>query len=105
MISCVFQFGILPPLMSVVEPSALWRLMPLFMLGLISYQSFFEVDPSLLLISGSFMAMKTLEFSVRRMLDELVYVPLDFESRYLVSFINKHHYFLCAHLLLFPNKR
>ena len=78
--------------MSVVEPSVLWRLMPLIMLGLISYQSFFEVDPSLLLISGSFMAMKTLEFSVRRMLDELVYVPLDFESRYLVSFIIRHHH-------------
>jgi ATP/ADP translocase len=26
--------------------------------------------------------MKTLEYSARRMLDEMVYVPLDFESRY-----------------------
>lgn len=81
-ISCVLQFGILPQLMSVVEPSALWRLMPLLMLGLTSFQAS-EVDPSLLLVSGSFMAMKTMEFSVRRMLDELVYVPLDFDSRYL----------------------
>eukprot|EP00560_Eucampia_antarctica_P004692 CAMPEP_0197835884 /NCGR_PEP_ID=MMETSP1437-20131217/27262_1 /TAXON_ID=49252 ORGANISM="Eucampia antarctica, Strain CCMP1452" /NCGR_SAMPLE_ID=MMETSP1437 /ASSEMBLY_ACC=CAM_ASM_001096 /LENGTH=556 /DNA_ID=CAMNT_0043441625 /DNA_START=81 /DNA_END=1751 /DNA_ORIENTATION=+ len=81
-ISCVLQFGILPPLMSVVEPSTLWRLMPLIMVGLTSLQAL-DVDPSLLVISGSFMAMKTMEFSVRRMLDELVYVPLDFDSRYL----------------------
>jgi len=81
-ISCVLQFGILPQIMSVIEPSALWRLMPLIMLGLTAFQAS-EVDPSLLVISGSFMAMKTMEFSVRRMLDELVYVPLDFDSRFL----------------------
>lgn len=40
-------------------------------------------EPSLNLIALAFLLMKTMEFSVRRMLDEMVYVPLDYESRYL----------------------
>lgn len=40
-------------------------------------------NPSLFLISSSFMLFKVLEFSFRRMLDEMVYVPLDFDSRFL----------------------
>ena len=39
-------------------------------------------DPSLYIISACLLTMKTLEYSARRMLDEMVYVPLDFESRY-----------------------
>ena len=39
--------------------------------------------PSLYIISGCFMLFKVLEFSFRRMLDEMVYVPLDFDSRFL----------------------
>lgn len=80
-VSSVLQFAVLPPVMSWVEPSALWRLMPIIMVLFTGFQCL-ENDPSLYLVSGSFMAMKTMEFSVRRMLDEMVYVPLDFESRY-----------------------
>jgi ATP/ADP translocase len=40
-------------------------------------------EPSLNAIALAFQLMKTMEFSVRRMLDEMVYVPLDYESRYL----------------------
>lgn len=40
-------------------------------------------DPSLTMVASAFLVMKTLEFSVRRMLDEMVYVPLDYESRFL----------------------
>lgn len=42
-----------------------------------------HIQPSLTIVSASLLAMKSLEFSVRRMLDELVYVPLDYESRYI----------------------
>lgn len=88
-LSSMLQFGVLPHLMSRLEPSTLWRIMPLIMIGFTSIQSFIsssnkENNPSLLLklVATSFLTMKTLEFSVRRMLDELVYVPLDFESRF-----------------------
>lgn len=64
-----------------IDPSVLWKIMPTIMLAFTTYQSL-QINPSLKLVSACFLVMKTLEFSVRRMLDELVYVPLDFESRY-----------------------
>jgi len=42
----------------------------------------FQENPSLYIVSGSLLVMKVLEYSARRMLDEMVYVPLDFESRF-----------------------
>mmetsp|Transcript_14490 Transcript_14490/g.20661 ORF Transcript_14490/g.20661 Transcript_14490/m.20661 type:complete len:638 (+) Transcript_14490:569-2482(+) len=80
-ISSFLQFGILPSVVPRIEAGSLWKIMPLFVVGTTIFQSF-EKDPSLLVVSGSFMLMKTLEFSVRRMLDEMVYVPLDFNSRF-----------------------
>mmetsp|Transcript_12664 Transcript_12664/g.15418 ORF Transcript_12664/g.15418 Transcript_12664/m.15418 type:complete len:263 (-) Transcript_12664:664-1452(-) len=80
-VSGVLQFGFLPPLMKLIDPAWLWRAMPTLMVGLTCFQSF-QADPSLYLVSGTFLLMKTMEFSARRMLDEMVYVPLDYESRY-----------------------
>jgi ATP/ADP translocase len=60
--------------------------MPLAMLAatfFLTSQTLGAIEPSLNLIALAFLLMKTMEFSVRRMLDEMVYVPLDFESRYL----------------------
>jgi ATP/ADP translocase len=80
-ITMLLQFGILPPLIQVLEPRVMWRVMPLIMVCFSGFQST-KVDPSLSIISGCLLTMKTLEYSARRMLDEMVYVPLDFESRY-----------------------
>jgi len=88
-LSCVFQFGILPATSKYTEPSMLWKGMPMLMLAMTCFVSVPKLsggtngDPSLNLIASAFLVMKTLEFSVRRMLDEMVYVPLDFESRFL----------------------
>jgi len=71
LISSGLQFGVLPSLMSCIEPSWLWRAMPLIMIALTTYQSL-QISPALKVVAVSFMAMKTLEFSVRRMLDEMV---------------------------------
>lgn len=60
--------------------------MPLIMLAATAFlasQTLGTTEPSLDLIALAFLLMKTMEFSVRRMLDEMVYVPLDYESRYL----------------------
>lgn len=80
-ISMTIQFGVLPPLMTILEPRDLWRAMPLILMCFTTFQSF-QKYPSLYVVSASLLVMKTLEYSVRRMLDEMVYVPLDFESRF-----------------------
>ena len=59
--------------------------MPIVMTTSLTYLASIK-DPSLYLISGLFMLMKTMEFAIRRTLDEMIYVPLDYDSRFLVSF-------------------
>ncbi|KAL3929085.1 MAG: hypothetical protein SGARI_004856 [Bacillariaceae sp.] len=65
-----------------IEPKDLWRVTPLISLGFTTFQAF-QKNPSLYAISASLLVMKVSEYSARRMLDEMVYVPLDFESRFL----------------------
>ena len=77
-ISSGLQFGILPSLMSRIEPSLLWKTMPILMIGLTSFQSL-QKYPSLNIVAISFLTMKVLEFSARRMLDEMVcFIPVSF---------------------------
>lgn len=80
-ISMTLQFAVLPLLMRVIEPKALWRFLPLVSLAFTTFQAFQE-NPSLYIVGGSLLIMKVSEYSARRMLDEMVYVPLDFESRF-----------------------
>jgi len=81
MITMVMQFGILPPLMTIIEPRDLWRAVPVISLFVTGFQAL-QKDPSLFTVSASLLVMKVSEYSARRMLDEMVFVPLDFESRY-----------------------
>ncbi|CAB9506325.1 expressed unknown protein [Seminavis robusta] len=80
-ISMVLQFGILPPLLSIVEPRIMWRIVPFIAMMFTSFQAS-QPDPTLYIVSATLLVMKVLEYSARRMLDEMVYVPLDFESRF-----------------------
>lgn len=88
-LSCGLQFGVLPATSSFTEPSMLWKGMPMIMLVMTCLLAFPKLtgsesgDPSLNMVASAFLVMKTMEFSVRRMLDEMVYVPLDYESRFL----------------------
>jgi hypothetical protein len=70
-ISCLIQLGMLPTLIREVEPYIVWRIMPAVMIGFTLCQSMAK-DPSLYLVSGSLLVMKTMEFSARRILDEMV---------------------------------
>ena len=70
-ISCALQFGVLPHIMKGIEPSTMWKIMPTIML----FYTFFQcsqINPSLKVVSSCFLTMKVLEFSIRRMLDEMV---------------------------------
>jgi len=80
--SLTLQFGVLPFLMQYIEPRDLWRLTPLISLAFTTFQAF-QKNPTLYAISASLLVMKVSEYSARRMLDEMVFVPLDFESRFL----------------------
>jgi ATP/ADP translocase len=80
-ITMMLQFGVLPLLMQYIEPKDLWRVTPLISLAFTTYQAC-QKNPSLYAISASLLVMKISEYSARRMLDEMVYVPLDFESRF-----------------------
>ena len=97
MVSGFLQFAVLPQVMQLIEPSTLWRIVPAIVLTFASNMSL-NKDPSLYLIAGTFLTMKALEFSARRMLDEMVYVPLDYDA---VSFAYE-----CMRLLdFFPTTR
>ena len=56
--------------------------MPSIMLILTSLQ-FFEKTPSLVLVGLTFLTMKTIEYSLRGQASEMVWVMLDYESRFL----------------------
>jgi len=87
-VSSVLQFGVLPATSSFLEPSTLWKIMPLIMMTMSCVLAFPKrvgkelADPTLNMVGAAYAVMKILEFSVRRMLDEMVYVPLDYESRF-----------------------
>lgn len=80
-VTMILQFGVLPPLMAFIEPRDLWRVIPLVTLLFTGLQVL-RRDPSLYVVAASLMVMKVSEYSARRMLDEMIYVPLDFESRF-----------------------
>ncbi|GKY94094.1 hypothetical protein MPSEU_000375800 [Mayamaea pseudoterrestris] len=81
-ITMVIQIVILPPIMTILEPKDLWRVVPFITMIFTFFQSTLK-HPSLAIVSASLLIMKVSEYSVRRMLDEMVFVPLDFESRFL----------------------
>lgn len=81
-VSGILQFGVLPLLMKRVEPRWVWRLMPIIPVVCTFFTSF-QKDPSLTLLAFSFFAAKVIDYSFRNVVNEMVYVPLDFESRYL----------------------
>ncbi len=77
-VSSILQFGVLPATSSFLEPSILWKIMPLIMMTMSFVLAFPKrvgtdlVDPTLNMVGAAYAVMKILEFSVRRMLDEMV---------------------------------
>lgn len=83
-VTMVLQFAILPPLMRVAEPYHVWRVLPIVTLAVTGLMASLK-DPTLRIVSLALAALKVSEYSARRMLDEMVYVPLDFESRFVAK--------------------
>ena len=79
--SAVVQFLVLPLARQILEPKWVYRLMPLILMPPLIYASF--QSSSLMIAAFGFFALKTLDYSLRNVVNEMVYQPLDFESRYL----------------------
>ncbi|KAG7363049.1 TLC ATP/ADP transporter [Nitzschia inconspicua] len=91
--SGVLQFGVLPLLMKHWKSKSdnnrnsnqqhkVWLVMPMFMMASATLMSYQTEHLSLLLVTVSFALYKTLEYSVRCVAVEMVYVNLDYESRF-----------------------
>lgn len=81
-VSGFLQFLVMPFVMRWADPRWIWLLMPATMIVLVLHQCLAS-NASLMLVGSSFFWMKTQEYSFRPVVSELIYVHMDFESRYL----------------------
>ena len=82
----VMQFFVLPLARKYLEPKWAYQLMPLLLVPFLVYatfQSIQEITSGLWITAAAFFALKTLDYSLRNVVQELVYQPLGFDSRYL----------------------
>eukprot|EP00551_Chaetoceros_affinis_P009265 CAMPEP_0203684830 /NCGR_PEP_ID=MMETSP0090-20130426/48236_1 /ASSEMBLY_ACC=CAM_ASM_001088 /TAXON_ID=426623 /ORGANISM="Chaetoceros affinis, Strain CCMP159" /LENGTH=482 /DNA_ID=CAMNT_0050554011 /DNA_START=647 /DNA_END=2092 /DNA_ORIENTATION=+ len=81
-VSGALQFFILPFMVKRIGARWLWLIMPIIMLTFTSLQ-FYRQNPSLTLVGLTFLTMKTIEYSLRGQASEMVWVMLDYESRFI----------------------
>jgi ATP/ADP translocase len=89
--SGVLQFAVLPFLVKRTDARKLWLLMPSLMVACATLMSF-QSTISLHLVAAVFSVYKALEYSVRGVTVEMVYTPLDYQSR----FVGKEIIGLCV---------
>ena len=82
-VSGIFQFFIIPVLLKHCEAHRIWLFMPSLMLICTLYQFGTYKTSELFGASASFFCIKTMEYSLRGAANEMLYVSLDYESRYL----------------------
>ena len=82
-VSGLLQFLIIPFCLKLVEPRIVWIVMPIIPLACSVFQSLQGSNPALSVLALSFFAAKTMDYSIRGVVTEMTYQPLDFDSRYL----------------------
>ena len=82
-VSGLLQFVLLPLFLKHGDITWIWRTMPLLPLICTLITSMQASHASLNLLAFSFFATKVIDYALRNVLSEMVYVPLDFDSRYL----------------------
>jgi ATP/ADP translocase len=80
-VSAVMQFLVLPLARQILEPKWVYLLMPFILMPPLIYAAF--QSSSLIVAALGFFALKTMDYSLRNVVNEMVYQPLDFDSRYL----------------------
>ncbi|KAL3907125.1 MAG: hypothetical protein SGILL_008998 [Bacillariaceae sp.] len=79
--SALMQFCVLPLARKYLEPHWIYRFLPLILMPLLVYSS---LQPASLWIAAvAFFALKSIDYSIRNVANEMVYQPLDFDARYL----------------------
>ena len=80
--SGLMQFLVLPLARKYLEPQWTYRFLPLLLMPLLIYAAIQPVS-SLWVAAMAFFALKASDYSIRNVANEMVYQPLDFDSRYL----------------------
>lgn len=65
-----------------MEPKWVWRWMPILPV-VCTIVTCIQHDPSLWVLAAAFGSAKVMDYSLRGVVNEMVYVPLDFESRFM----------------------
>lgn len=81
--SAICQFVLLPTFLKYLEPKRIWRLMPLMPFGVCLFQCLPHGNSSLILMASALFTTKVMDYSLRSVVYNMVYQPLDFESRFL----------------------
>ena len=82
-LSATLQFVVLPTLVKRLEPSLLWRLMPVFPLLACGSLCFRDVaDLNLSVLTAAYCTGKILDYSLRGVIYVMAYQHQDYESRY-----------------------
>ena len=86
-ISALLQFIVLPIGMKRLEPKHLWRIMPILPILVTVYQILFPFlnhknISHLTMVAGALFITKVLDYSIRVVIYNMAYQPLDFESRF-----------------------
>lgn len=81
--SALLQFLVLPIAMKNLEPKIIWRTMPLVPFAICVYQFGKRGEASLALIAFAVYMTKTIDYSLRSIVYNMAYQPLDFDSRYI----------------------
>jgi ATP/ADP translocase len=79
--SGLLQFLVLPLCRKYLEPKFVYIFMPVVLLPWLTYCAL--QSSSLWVTAAAFFSLKTLDYSLRNVVNEMVYQPLDFDSRYL----------------------
>jgi len=85
-VSGLTQFFVLPLLRKYLEPQWVYRFLPLVLMPLFTYAAVVPTSAGgskLWIASVAFFALKSTDYSIRNIANELVYQPLDFDARYL----------------------
>lgn len=84
-ISGTMQFFVLPLLRKYLEPQWVYRFLPFFLMPLLTYAAVVPAssDNGLKIAAIAFFALKSTDYSIRNVANEMVYQPLDFDARYL----------------------
>lgn len=83
--SGLLQFCIIPMIVPYLDLFRLWPVMPLIMLAILLFMSLQGGDPGLTTVAAAFCTMKTLEYSLRGVSNEILFASLDYESRFVAK--------------------